>query len=108
MRLLNRDVKAGIELMLEKIPFVGTRGRRTLISMRTCDICDGEHDEIHQIIYPFTGDYNRLVLKHCSVWTCRLNAIRFMYAELKVRNIVQLIRNLPIEDEVRIPRSNGS
>ena len=106
-RLLGSNMNRKILQWLSTIPFKLVYGRRTMISTKNCDICKRECDHLRQITYPFTGDYNSLVLMHCDRLFCRLNAIRSMNAELRVYNIYILRKNLPLSGEVEIPRSKG-
>ena len=109
-RSLNSFMNKRILQWLSKIPFELVQGKRTMISMRHCDICNLETPDLKQVVYPFTGDYNRLILNHCNnSLFCRINALRSMNAELRSNHIYLLRKKLPLpDDDVEIPRSNGS
>ena len=109
-RLLNKMVTR--YLIDAPMPTAYILPHRSMVSLVTCDVCGskcGNEKLMRQIMYPFFGDYQRLLLKHCHApWLCRWNAIRCMLRDLSDKQVLLLQEPLPLADSVQIPRSNGS
>jgi hypothetical protein len=119
LRALSTELNALILTWLaDDVPFNLAMGRRTMVKTDTCGVCGAKEKEeqidqpsfsgLRQLVYPFMGDYNRLMIMHCRSWTCRLNALRSMHRDMGAHNTILLRKELPMSKQVLIPRSDGT
>lgn len=109
LRAMSTELNTHIITWLADVPFTLAIGRRTMVKTDTCGVCGAkEKEELRQLVYPFMGDYNRLVIMHCRSWTCRLNALRTMHRDMGAQNTILLRKELPMAMRVIIPRSDGT
>ena len=104
-RCLNRRFKLLIDT---KKYDISCWGRRTFISMVSCDICERRFSTVCAINY-LSGDFTSMLhITHCSHWFCKISAIQSMIEHCKQNNIYRLKKPFQNSINVDIPRSNGS